>query len=153
MKFSAQEIYRIRCLQYMNKHAEDNITIREIADAEKLTVPNVTKIIRLLRKNNFITSFRGQADNYVLERPADQINIREVMIALGGRLFDQEFCVRHSHKFDDCAQIEDCTLRTLWNIVQEAVDKALTGITLADLTDGAALKKYQLLLEETSPPQ
>ena len=152
MKFSAQEIYGIRCLQYMTQHPADNVTIRQIADAEKLTVPNVAKIMRLLRKGGFITSIRGQAGGYVLERPADQINVREVMQTLGGRLFDQEFCQRHSHKYEDCRRVNDCTLRTLWNIVQEAVDKALADITLADLNDGEALERYQLLLEELPPP-
>jgi len=152
MKFSAQEIYGIRCLQYMSRHSARNVTIREIAESEKLTVPNVAKIMRLLRKGGFITSIRGQAGGYVLERPADQINIRDVMITLGGRLYDQEFCLRHSHKYNDCRAIEECTLRTLWNIVQEAVDQALTDITLADLNNGESLEKYQKLLEEIPPP-
>ncbi|MFX8766539.1 Rrf2 family transcriptional regulator, partial [Acinetobacter baumannii] len=81
----------------------------------------------------FVASTRGQAGGYTLSRPAEEIRIGEALAELGGKLYDDEFCSRHAGHGEVCHHDTDCGVRFLWNRVQDAVDHALEGMTLADL--------------------
>lgn len=112
---------------------KEGITIPEISRREGLTEAHVAKLLMILRKGEFVTSTRGQTGGYALARPADKINVNEVLAHLGGRLYDEEFCGKHSGKGDVCAHSFACTIRSLWSRVQDAVDSVLDEISLADI--------------------
>jgi Rrf2 family protein len=134
MKFSAQEEYGIRCLVAIARR--DNITIPELSRTEGLTEAHVAKLMMELRKGEFITSTRGQVGGYKLARPANEIPVGEVVAFLGGRLYDQGFCERHSGKGDVCTHHGGCSLRSLWSRVQDAVDDVLDNVTIDDIVKG-----------------
>ena len=145
MKFSSQEEYGLRCLLQIarrslpvtadgqSEEAGTSMTIPEISRVEGLSATHVAKILMILRKEGFITSTRGQTGGYTLARPASQITVGEVLNALGGRLFDAEFCRRHSGSLDVCTHDVECSIRSVWQIVQDAVDTVLLKLTLADM--------------------
>ncbi len=134
MKFSAQEEYGLRCLLQIGRlELAESMTIPEISRLEGLTSTHVAKLLMILRKEGFITSTRGQAGGYTLARPASQIAVGDVLGALGGRLYDDEFCGRHSGHQAICTHAVDCSVRSLWQVLQGAVDNALSGFTLEEL--------------------
>ena len=135
MKFSAQEEYGIRCLIRIAKAHTDNkgMTIPEISQAEELSHHNVAKLLRILRINGFLDSERGQAGGYTLSKPPNEIKIRDVLVALGGKLFDDNFCLAHTGVSTICTNSIDCSTRSLWRIIQEAVDSVLSDFTLEDM--------------------
>lgn len=134
MKLSAQEEYGLRCLLYMARlGGEKNHSIPEISRGEGLSVPNVAKLMRLLRRGGLVASVRGQAGGYRLTRAAEAIPVVEVLDVLGGRFFGNKFCKRHSGLDHVCCHAQDCALRPLWTALQESVDAVLTRITVADL--------------------
>ena len=134
MKFSAQEEYGLRCLlQIARLTSEQSMTIPEISKLEGLTQPHVAKLMMILRKGGFIKSTRGQTGGYTLASPADKIILGDVLNALGGRLYDEAFCGKHSGHHTICAHAIDCSVRSVWQIVQTAVDDVVYKITLADL--------------------
>lgn len=138
MKFSAQEEYGLRCLMQLAKRGEGaSMTIPEISKEEGLTTTHVAKILMILRKEGFITSTRGQAGGYTLAKTADQINVGEVLAALGGKLYDEEFCRKHTGALHICTHDLDCSVRSVWQVVQEAVDSVLNKISLADMVTPA----------------
>ena len=134
MKLSAQEEYGLRCLLYMARNGETKShSIPEISRAEGLSVPNVAKLMRILRLGGLVVSVRGQAGGYTLARPADLTTIAEILSLLGGSFFNTQFCSRHSGLERNCAHSGDCSVRLLWNSVQKALDAILTRTTLQDL--------------------
>ncbi len=136
MKFSAQEEYGLRCLMQIARQAEGSVTIPEIGRAEGLSATHVAKLLMLLRKGGFITSTRGQSGGYTLSRPAEQIYVSDVLAELGGRLYDDHFCGKHSGQLNECLHNMDCEVRSLWNRIQSAVDRVLDHVTLADIMAG-----------------
>jgi Rrf2 family protein len=112
------------------------MTIPQISKSEALSVPNVAKLMRLLRMGGFVTSERGQLGGYVLARPADQIPVSEVLDLLGGQFFSPRFCERHSGTQDVCAHAVDCSLRVLWKRIQGVLGDVLGNTTLKDLICG-----------------
>ena len=96
MKLSAQEEYGLRCLLQMASRGDGaSLSIPEISRAEGLSVPNVAKLMRLLRIAGFVKSVRGQSGGYSLAKPSKTILVGDVLEALGGKLFGEKFCGRH----------------------------------------------------------
>ena len=80
-----------------------------------------------------MVALRGQSGGYALARKAGEINVGEVLACLGGRIFDAGFCGRHSSATRGCGHNSDCSVRSVWRLVQSAVDDVLSRLTLADL--------------------
>jgi Rrf2 family protein len=134
MKLSAQEEYGLRCLLTLARAATSTpLTIPQIAEAERISGPNVAKLLRVLRKGGFVVASRGQAGGYSLSRKANEINVGDALACLGGRIFDAGFCGRHSSATRGCGHNSDCSVRSVWRLVQSAVDDVLSRLTLADL--------------------
>ena len=109
------------------------MTIPEISQAEGLSIPNVAKLLRLLRMGGMVQSERGQSGGYTLSRPPEEVPVLEVLDLLGGQFFSPQFCERHSGRQDVCAHAVDCSLRVLWNTMQSSLRDVLGKTTLKDL--------------------
>jgi Rrf2 family transcriptional regulator, iron-sulfur cluster assembly transcription factor len=134
MKFSTQEEYGLRCLLRIARDGnEKGLTIPEISEAEGLTPANAAKLLRIMRLGGLLESARGQVGGYNLSKPADKIYISDVLNVLGGRLYDQEFCNQHTGSSQICTNSIDCSIRSLWQTVQDAVDNVTHRLTLKDL--------------------
>lgn len=134
MKLSAQEEYGLRCLLHMASRGEGaSLSIPEISRAEGLSVPNVAKLMRILRIGGFVVSVRGQAGGYTLARSPKQIVIGSVLDTLGGRLYEAEFCGRHAGIGPVCVHDDDCSMRGLWTTLQRMIEGLLDKTTLQDL--------------------
>jgi Rrf2 family protein len=134
MKFSSQEEYGLRCLLRVAKEGgEKGLTIPEISKAEGISTHNTAKILRALRLGGFLASSRGQIGGYTLSRPANEILVKDVLDSLGGKLFDEDFCSEHSGSVKICTHSIDCSIRSLWQMLQGAVDGVLKNMTIKDL--------------------
>ncbi|MCX7797823.1 MAG: Rrf2 family transcriptional regulator [Melioribacter sp.] len=135
MKFSTQEEYGLRLLLRIGKfyHVGKSLTIPEIAKAENITQHNAGKILRILRLGGFLIAERGQTGGYTLSRPPEKIFIKDVLYVLGGRLYDDSFCQTHAGITNFCTNSIDCSLRSLWKIIQDAIDSVIENVTLKDL--------------------
>ncbi|MBX2870925.1 MAG: Rrf2 family transcriptional regulator [Saprospiraceae bacterium] len=134
MKISAQDEYGLRILLRIGRaDADIGLSIPQLSELEGLSVAYVGKLTRVLRLGGYIESTRGQKGGYVLSKPAEEIKINNVLNTLGGRLFDEKFCGGFSGQNNFCTNSVDCSVRSLWKIVQYAVDHLLETITLSDL--------------------
>ena len=134
MKISAQDEYGLRILlQIARAEGEEGVSIPQLSEAEGLTASYVAKITRALRLAELVESTRGHKGGYILARPANQIKIKDALRSLGGALFDEDFCSSHSGGLKICTNSVDCSVRSLWRMIQLTVDELLEKITLQDL--------------------
>jgi len=133
MKLSANEEYGLRCLVRIGYADGGGLTIPEISGAEGVSAPYAAKILRVLRKDGFVKAARGKDGGYTLARRPEEIVIGDVMDALGGKLFESDFCDSHSGQHAICTRSVDCSVRSLWRAVQVSVDQVLSKVTLRDL--------------------
>jgi Rrf2 family protein len=134
MKLSSQEEYGLRCLLRVGREGTaGSVSISELSRSEGISEPNVAKMMRVLREGGFVRSTRGQSGGYALSRPAEEINLGEVLATLGGRLYEPSFCDSHSGIERLCTHMPDCSIRSVWRMLQNAVDQVLGKITLRDL--------------------
>ena len=70
---------------------------------------------------------------YILAKPAATITINDTLKALGGSFFDKKFCDSHTGMLTLCTNSVDCSIRSLWSMMQATLDKLLDKVTLADM--------------------
>ncbi len=134
MKLSAHDEYGLRLLLRLARQRGDaGLTTAELAELEGISMSHAGKVIRILRLGGYVGSRRGNRGGYQLTRTPGEINVGEVLAALGGRLFDQSFCSDHTDGERLCTNSVDCSVRSLWRMVQSSVDRMLANVSLADL--------------------
>lgn len=145
MKITAQEEYGLRILlQVARCRDEKGVSIPQLSEAEGLSPAYVAKLARLLRIAGYINSTPGNKGGYVLAQPASEINMNQLLKTLGGSLFDKSFCGDYSGSLKLCTNSVDCSVRSLWKMIQFSVDQLLDKVTLDDLI-GAEEKSNQQL--------
>jgi Rrf2 family protein len=138
MKVTAQEEYGLRCILQIARHQRNGrgnpLSLGEIAREEGLTVPHVAKLIRLLRRAGLVRSVLGRTGGYSLSRTADRISLAEVLAALGGgRLYDTDYCDRHAGDLKVCTHMGDCSIRSLWGVLEDLLERVLRRTMLSEL--------------------
>jgi Rrf2 family protein len=134
MKLSSHEEYGLRCLlQVARQGVEGSATIPEISRKEGISEPYVAKLLRILRQGGFVRAVRGKVGGYTLAVPPEGIQISEALAILGGRIYEEDFCDRHSGTQGNCVHSTNCSMRSLWRSVQAAVDSILGAMTVNDL--------------------
>lgn len=147
MKLSTQEELGLRCLlQIARVPKGEFISIAEIAELEGMSISNVAKMLRLLRKAGFIEATRGALGGYTLTTTPENLRLSHVISALGGKIYDDEYCGRYGEL--PCRHEVDCMIRDVWSEIQHAVDSILDKITIQDLIEGHATPKHQKRVTE-----
>ena len=136
MKLTSQEEYGLRCLLRVGRAGRG----REPHDPRARRAPrasrspNVAKMMRILRARRPRASPRAASPAATRCRgPAGEIVVGQVLAALGGRLYEPAFCDGHSGIERLCTHMPDCSIRSVWRMVQHAVDQVLGKLTLKDL--------------------
>jgi Rrf2 family transcriptional regulator, iron-sulfur cluster assembly transcription factor len=137
MKITAQEEYGLRCLLRLAQAGDrQSLTIPEIAAAEGMSAAYVGKLLAVLRQGGLIESARGRAGGYRLARPPVDIGLGSLLLVLGEPLYDDPgYCEKHRGTATEgnCVHHSACTLRGLWQTLEQWLRRTLDQITLADL--------------------
>jgi Rrf2 family protein len=133
MKVSAQEEYGLRCLLQLAYLPEGEfLTLGQIAEREGISVANAGKLLWILNKAGLVTSIRGTKGGYRLARPASQIQLSEIIKVLDEDVMESH-CSSYTGVLSVCVHKGDCGIRPVIVGLHEIVQKALSGITLAQL--------------------
>lgn len=139
MKISAQDEYGLRILLRIAKAPlDEGLSLSQISELERISQPYAAKITRTLRLAGFIQSIRGHKGGYILALPPGKIRISEVLKAMGGSLYDEKFCGQHTGTHALCTHSIDCSVRSLWTVLQSSVDRILDQVTIEDLVQPEA---------------
>ena len=156
MKITSQEEYGLRILLRIARcHDDESMSIQALSVAEGLSPAYVAKLTRILRQAGFVNSTPGNVGGYILAKPATEINVNDVLKTLGGSLFSKDFCSVFSGAKKLCTNSVDCSVRSLWQMVQFSVDQLLDKLSLYDLI-GNETKSDNLLnslLQQHQYPQ
>jgi len=158
MKITAQEEYGLRILLRIAKcNDEESMSIQALSILEGLSPAYVAKLTRILRQAGYINSTPGNIGGYILAKPAKEININQVLKSLGGALFSKEFCNGFAGAMKLCTNSVDCSVRSLWQMIQFSVDQLLDKVSLEDLIGSEEksdnLLTTLLLQHQYTPPE
>ena len=134
MRISSLEEYGLRCMMALTrKGLNGQLSIPEIAKFEGISVPYASKLLSILRKENLVTAVRGRSGGFCISRPACEITLLDVIIALGGPLLDPNHCNRFSGNEEECVHLENCYVHNLFDNLAVFMGGILSKTSLQDI--------------------
>lgn len=139
MIFTTKAEYGVRLMVRLGQLPGDEpVSLKTVAESERLPLAYLERIVALLRRAGLVESTRGAHGGYRLARPASEIRMDEVIVALEGAVAPMSCFV--DDRQDDrvlCSHLDDsgsgCATKLLWTRVQGGVQRALQQTTLAEL--------------------
>lgn len=129
LKLSKLTDYATVILSFMAKDDEHTRSSVEIANSTGIALPTVSKILKSLVNANVLISVRGTKGGYALAQSPEKITVATIISALEGPIAVTE-C---SNTQQGCEQASGCNLRGHWNVINQAIYRALESVTLADM--------------------
>ena len=143
MIFTTKAEYGVRLLIQLGRQGSDQpVSLKAMAEAEGLPLAYCERSAALLKKAGLVAATRGAHGGYVLARPAEEIAMDEVVLALEGAIAPMECFFDDAHGRVLCSHEADhgggCATKLLWTRVQMGVIRSLQRTTLAELVGFAA---------------
>jgi Rrf2 family protein len=130
--------------------------LKAIAAAEGLPLSYLEHVVADLKRAALVTSTRGAHGGYRLARPAEEIAMDEVVLALEGSIAPMDCFVALPPDRVACSHERDagrtCSTRLLWMRVQGGVMNALHGTTLGELVEFAERQTAEPAERQTAEP-
>lgn len=140
MLFSTKAEYGVRLMVELGRQPTSGpVSLSAIAEAENLPLSYLEHLVAKLRTAGLVRSTRGAHGGYSLAYPADQIIMVDVVQALEGQIAPMECFHEKPEGKVLCSHESDsdraCGTKLLWTRVQNGVNRALAGTTLAELVE------------------
>lgn len=136
--------YALRLLLLSASAPERNFTIAEAAGLYGISAPHLKKVVRTLSREGFLEGTRGRTGGFRLGRPAEQINLGEVI-----RITEPDFAIVECLGPDcSCAIVPICKLPGIVDRALQAMLDVFDGYTLADISPGDGLQELLLAKAE-----
>lgn len=114
---------------------EDPITLAEISARQSISLSYLEQLFGKLRRHQIVESVRGPGGGYHLGRPAEQVTVADIIIAVDEPL-DATQCGGKQNCLDKTrAANAQCMTHDLWTTLNAKVVDFLDSVTLQDMVD------------------
>jgi Rrf2 family protein len=124
-------------LELALNYGKGTVLLKDIAKNQEISMGYLEQIVPNLKAAGLINVSRGAHGGYKLARPPQEINLKDIVIALEGSLSLIE-CIRFPKT---CDKADLCVARDLWGELSEKIDMTLESKTLYELTQKHNNKK------------
>lgn len=129
LRISKLADYGTVVMVYLAKHMQELCNARDIAIHTHLAVPTVSKILKRLTSAGLLTSVRGTAGGYRLQRPASEISVSQIIFALE----EHRGLTECSLQPNECSLQSVCHIQGNWRLISQSIETALDSVSLASL--------------------
>jgi len=134
LKLTKKSDYGLIALLHLSGDRVRSATAKEIAEAYRIPLPLLSKVLQSLARGGFLASEQGTKGGYRLGRDPHTISALEVIRAIDGPVI----LTACFHDDGGCDQLQTCTVKTPLRKVHEGILKLLDGITISDMQDSGA---------------
>ena len=136
VRISTRGDYACRALLSLALHADSPdgggpTSVRDIAERTGLPQPYLEQILLALKGAGLVRSKRGVGGGYVLNRPAEEIKLSEIVSAVDGPITLGDF--GQPHQDGACDHEGQCVLLAIWDLAGAHMRDHLDGYTLAGI--------------------
>ncbi len=133
MKLSTKGTYGLRAILDVAENQNIGpVSISSIAERQNLSENYLEQLMSKLKKAGLITSVRGAQGGYTLSRDPADINVGEILRALEGGLSPVQ-CSAIDGIGERCENEAHCTIKYVWQKIDESINDTVDNIRLADL--------------------
>lgn len=106
------------------------VTLAAISERQKISLSYLEQLFGKLRRNNIVVSVRGPGGGYRLARPAPQIPVSEIILAV-----DEPLDATHCSGKGDCYEGHPCITHELWLGLTQTIYNYLAKVSLQQMVD------------------
>ena len=133
MMISTRGRYALRILVDLAENQNEGyITLKEAAARQEISEKYLESIVKALVKGQFLEGIRGKGGGYRLSRPAEEINVLDVLQSADGTIAPVA-CLEEGSM--PCSRAAACKTLPLWKGLDKVVSEYLRGFTLRDLAE------------------
>ncbi len=111
------------------KFGKGPVLLKDIAEAENLTLKYLEHIVPLLKSAKLIISVRGPHGGYQLTTEPDKINLKDILEVLEGDIAPVNCIILPTL----CNKSSSCVTRDVWCLLEDKIIDTLKNITLKDM--------------------
>ena len=139
MKLSSRGRYVVMAMADLAREGADGpVTLAEIASRQEISQSYLEQLFARLRRANVVQSVRGPGGGYRLARPAHEIDIAAIILAVD----EPVRAVRCAGGAKGClSNGERCLTHDLWMDLSQQIHGFLSGITLGELMERGGVKE------------
>jgi len=133
MKMSTKGRYAVMAMIDIGQNTGASpVSLAEIADRQDISQEYLEQLFGKLRRSGLVVSSRGAGGGYALSRPAAEINLADVILAV-----DEPLRVTRCEgdAVDGCVKGEKCCAHDLWSSLGRQMMFFLESITLEDVVE------------------
>lgn len=139
MKLSTKSRYGVRAMFDMAYHGGPLPSqIKDISRRQNISPRYLEQIFQDLKKAGLLKSRRGPQGGYSLSRPAEEITVKEIVLAAEGELMLVD-CVKGLRKDGEappvCEFDNQCVTQQIWSQGSRILGEYFASISLKDLCD------------------
>lgn len=130
MLYSKTAKYAVLALsEVASSGSETPVSTKQIAEAACVPYPLLAKIVSQLRRAGLLHAARGKHGGIILRRPAAEIRILDVVVALDG----EDVLTDCPLFLQPCGCDRECALHPLWQPARDAVVQFMETTTVEDV--------------------
>ena len=132
MKLTTKGRYAVMAMADLALYKDNGpISLTDISLRQNISLPYLEQIFIKLKDNNLVKSTRGAKGGYILEKPANEINISNIISAV-----DEEVktlnCKKESKKGCNNKSTK-CITHNLWDQLDQHINNFFEKVKLQDL--------------------
>lgn len=128
MRISARGEYGVKVMAFLASQKGQPMNLKALSQECHIPLPFLARIMLDLKRAQLTKSIRGKSGGYLLARDPKEIQVKEVLEALGGK-FSVVECLQENPR---CLNLEECRIRPFWANLKFSLEKMLE-ISLEDL--------------------
>jgi FeS assembly SUF system regulator len=129
LRISKLADYATVVMVYLARQNDVLCNAKDIASQTHISIPTVSKLLKILTTEKLLLSVRGSSGGYRLAKTPDLISVAEILYAFE----EKRGLTTCSENPDACALHQVCHIKSNWTIISHAIDAALKSVTLAAL--------------------
>jgi Rrf2 family protein len=137
MLYSRSTQYAIRAMSYLASQPRTAYTpIREVAEATRVPLPFLAKIVQTLSRRGLLSSQRGRGGGVALSSPPADILLEDIVHAVDGTDLST-MCVLGLAK---CSDTAPCAVHDLWKGLRQSLLRTLHAKRLSEIAAAAPVR-------------
>ena len=143
MRLSTKGRYAVMAMADLAQHEAANkpVSLADIAQRQEISLSYLEQLFAKLRRNGLVKSVRGPGGGYRLSRPANDLRISDVIVAVDEPIAATR-CKPGSAK--GCTgQGARCVTHDLWEELGRQIHVFLSGVSLSDVVEKRVLGRAQ----------
>jgi len=110
------------------RHAHGPVTLAGIGQRQSISLSYLEQLFGRLRRHALVESVRGPGGGYRLARPAAQVSVAEIILAV-----DEPLDTTQCGGMENCKEDKPCITHNLWATLNGKLSDYLNSVTLQDL--------------------